>query len=335
MRIIFKLFLVVGMFCVGSFPNHSRAAQPSEQETASVLHKFGFEPSTISAMDDKQKETVSTAIVEDPTNVQLATSYVVVNNLEIFAYYTNTSDEQLLQNKVSEKEIKKIRHVLKILASLTEKEFKDQFSVSSAEYQMIKLSLTKNPNYHHRDNGNHEVTTSGTLDRNWMSYAMYITNKSTKQAPSYDVTITYNWQKAYFTDLFTDKIAIVWGGELISKNMTSIAKYYRGNFLSGFTTQLVDKKPWVVERRLNNGILFSTEQSISLKNKRRTVPALHKLGTVKATLYQSKFEGLSTNVISKFAHQEFGADSHIILSNGIDLGSSYSATEELYRNIMH
>ncbi|MGM9977177.1 MAG: hypothetical protein ACI33J_00010 [Clostridium sp.] len=286
----------------------------SDIKVDQVLEQSGYDADTLEEMESKDKREIAEAINKNPDLVDVNFSIMDIDNLSMLEYFTNTDDSLLFEDGFSADDVKQIRNNLKQINSLNEKEMKERYHVSSPEYKMIKKSLEKNPNYKvKKDNGDKEVTTSGSIATSKMSFAMTKVNNSTSSAPSYSMTVTYNWKTPYFVDTFSDYIGVSWGGGLNSKSISSTAKYYSGNWYTGKYTTLKNTKSWSKTETPNKGIVFSTKQSNTSATQQ------NKTGTIKFTLYQTKFKGYDTKVLSQFAHK-------ILAVSGITISGSPSIT---------
>lgn len=269
-----------------------------EGKVNQILEESGYDIETLEEMEFTDKQEIATAILKDPSLVESSNTLLTIDNISTLEYFTNTEDSELIQEGYGEEEINNIRDKIDYIDNLSKNEVKDKYNVSSSEYKMIKKALETNPEYEvNDDSGEKTVTTSGSIATSKMSFGMTKVNNSTSKAPSYNITVTYNWKSPYFVDSFSDNIGIAWGGGLNSKNISSTAKYYAGNWYTGKYNSLKYTKSWSKSETPNKGIVFSTAQA------RAVATQQNKTGTIKATLYQTKFKGYDTKVISQFAHK--------------------------------
>ncbi len=300
-----------------------------------ILEKAGFNATVISDMDNDKKNKISESIVNNPSSVQVNSTVLNVDNLAIFEYYTNTQDTDLLKNGVSSDDIKKVRANLDQLNSLSPEQFKEKYSVSTADYKMIKKSLTKNPNYKLKKSNN-LVTTSGTISSSTLYYNMSVTNKSTSTAPYYSLYMGYSWYSTYFTDLFTDYLAVAWGGGLNAKNVEAKASYYYGNYFTSWGS-FENTYNWSQQQTPQVGIVFSTPQMRGDVFSERQ----NRCGYVSMDLYQTKFQGYDTNVVSQFCHSVLtvnGGSVSVGYKTGyatINVGTGFDTTPQISRTVRY
>ncbi len=298
-----KLFTRICMLCavVALFSTSVLAKDgvfsTNRLKSDNILKEFGYDSNVLLEMSYEDKNEIAESILKNPDKIEMTCAYLNVNNIELFEYYTNTKDDVLIAQGLKAEEIKKIRNSMDKIKLLTEEQFVNQFNSSKAEYILIMKSLEKNPNYKNKKRGNRKVTTSGTIATSTMTYSMTSLNKSTSAAPSYAITITYNWLKPYFTDVFDDSIALAWGGGLNSKSVSSAANYYEGNYYTNRYGAIKQTVAWSKNETAQVGIVFTTPQS------KKSATQQNKTGTIKATLYQTKYQGFDTKVLSQFGHK--------------------------------
>lgn len=272
-------------------------ALTGSSEVDTILQSIGYDEDILGEMEMADKLEIADAVSKDPTSVEVQTSVLSINNISLLEYYTNTEESELVESGLTVEEIDKIKDKIEDLNEMSENKIKEAYDVSSSEAKMIKMATKKNPKYIKKDIKGKEVTTSGSISTSEMTFYQTVSNKSTSTAPSYDVTISYNWAKPYFTDIFTDSLGVAWGGNMNVKNVSSTAKYYYGNYWNGAYSDLKQTTSWSRVDTPNKGIEFQTPQS------KNGAAWQNKTGTIKATVYQTKFQGYDTLIISQFGHK--------------------------------
>lgn len=324
LSVVFILGLTSSLLANTTFAKDNNELSDVDQ----LLEQSGFDSETLVGMSYKDKKDIADAIRKDPDSVEISNTILNVDNLSTFEYFTNTEENELVKDGFNDDEIKEIKRKLNFIDSLSEGEMEKQYSLSSSEYKMIKQSLKKNPNYKpKKDFGEKKVTTSGNIATTKMSFSMSKVNKSTTTAPSYNMTVTYNWLSPYFMDIFSDNIGVSWGGGLNSKNISSTANYYSGNWYTGKYSTFKYNTSWSKQETPNKGIVFSTPQS------RAVATQQNKTGTIKFTLYQTKFKGYDTKVLAQFAHKTLAVNNitisgspSITIGTGFDKSAQKSST---------
>lgn len=66
---------------------------------------------------------------------------------------------------------------------------------------------------------------SGSISSTKLFFSISKVTNSTKK-PDYNIKVTYKWSKPYYWEIFSDKIAVAWGGNLNVKRISSNAEYY-------------------------------------------------------------------------------------------------------------
>ncbi|MCK1999106.1 hypothetical protein MPH47_18075 [Psychrobacillus psychrodurans] len=296
MKKIFTGVLTLGLLLGGNTAFASENTLTNE-EVDKILINFGYEKEELPYYFEQNKLDLAQAIQENPENVQKSTSYLRVDNIGLIEYYTNTSDQEILEN-ASPENLKAIKEKLNKIDSKSVDELMKENDFSEGEAKLVKSALKKNPKYKApKKFGKKEVTTSGEISSSDLAFTMSVNNKSTTTAPSYDVTLNHNWQNPYFFDIVKDNVAAAWGGNLDVKNISALVYYNKGNWYSGKYGAGVGSFAPGSTVSPNTGIVFEFDQS------KQDAAVQAKSGNYWFTVFQNKKQGYSTTLVSQFAHK--------------------------------
>ncbi|WP_117161283.1 hypothetical protein [Paraliobacillus sp. X-1268] len=288
-----------------------------------ILIEFGFDAETIELMPVDKKQELAEIIIEDPSKVDLDVSYFHLDNLSIIEFFANTDESELQELGLSSEEVELIENDLDDLREITKDEALETLELDTVGYKMLQNALEENPEYNTKEVlEENTITASGYISSSKLKYTQSVANKSTKTKPQYNVGINFNWTTPYYNYLFTDRIAVAWGGGLNSKNISSSAYYYNTNTAVTKWSKLSKNYSWSKSETPNKGIVFSTNQTSNVGNKLKT-------GYVFLDLYQNKKVGKDTKIVSQFAHQivKIGGVS-ISGSPSITIGTGYNKSQQ-------
>ncbi|WP_339195870.1 hypothetical protein MKY27_13985 [Solibacillus sp. FSL R5-0449] len=304
------------------------AANVSIENVNNTLVEKGLDKSIVELMPISEKDEIYKALIENPDNVQITHSFMNVDNLAQIEYFTNTDDQELLKTGITNEDIKSIRKSLKKLEDFTFDELNKKKEISNFEYKLLQKALTKNPNYKNQKvPKNNEVTSSGQISSSKLAFDMVVTNK-TASYPLYSVYMYYNWSSPYFTDIFNDKIGVVWSGDFNTQKITTNADYYKASYELSKYYDKHGSYNLEVSQTPNTGIVFSTPQSKSVGT------AQNKFGTMNFEIYKNSKSNESKKIVSQYAHAitAIGGVS-LSIPPSVDIGVGYDSSPQRAANI--
>lgn len=136
----------------------------------------------------------------------------------------------------------------------------------------------------------------------------------------------FKWDKCYWTNSFSDKVVIAWGGNL-NYNASSTKKSVKYNRMYGIYPfyawgSLKDTKAPSATETINKGVEFTFPQKYS------TFSDAHaKSGTISIVISDTSFTSRKTNVISQYCHRVWAISSASINISGTPSISASSAYE--------
>lgn len=304
----------------------------------------GYAQETAEALDESKLEEIY-GYIADGTMMDISTCSMEVDTLSEIENYLSCTEEELLDLGLTEDEIDGCDEQISDLLSMSNKELKQNFSLSNTEVKALRLAEEngiENRENHIVDNKkiNNEVCASGALTSSDIKYTQSVANQSTSKKPKYVVNLSYAWKYVYFYGCFDDKIAVAWGGKLNSMSEVGTAYYteYDPNYMTWIDS--IAKKRMEGEPKINKGYIFKFPQSYGQGN-HSSVPGKTKTGFATCTLYNDRFRNLSTKILSQYCHAVIGWNHSISigapLSGEISItpSSDYEVTQKRQTNIRY
>lgn len=241
-------------------------------------------------------------------------SFDEVKNVEAAV---NMSEEELVdKGGMSRAQAASIKKQIKSLQKMKRSDKKEQYNMSDAEVTVLDKALKPQKNYEPYKNVSEKVTLSSNISSSKLMYSQAVTNFSTSKNPLYKVAICFHWLECYYWGEFSDKVAVAWGGGLNYntprlKNIDYSEVYGIWPAYTWSSSIYGSKSPSANETP-NVGVTYTFPQTY---NKSLSCIARAKAGEFVFNISNSKLEGKSSSVISKYCHK--------IVGNG---GVSISAT---------
>lgn len=324
-------------------------AEVSLNEMKAVLVESGYTEETADALTDDEVRDVYQAIM-DGTMECIDTVCTEVDNIADMEAILSMSDEELISEGADPQAVNGARETVNTVISASDEELEQNYGMKPAEIKAIRelsddREAIEETGEDPSDAGKPEcekeiknlVTASGTISSSKMSYTQSVANKSTKKKPIYNVTLSYGWTLPYFSDLWDDVIVVGWGGNLNSKSEKGSVKYYECNYFSGKWYKYKKTRNMREEALPSKGYKFSFKQMASL-NGCYTQP---KKGSASLVVYQTKFKGLDTKLISNYCHRavKIGSTSIGVSASGpsasISVGTAFDKSPQKSRNIRY
>lgn len=292
-----------------------------------VLIENGYSENFVNSLPKTERDKITNAIMANPQDVQIVTVVMQVDNLAEIEAFCAFTDAELIEMGADEAAVKAVRKDIERLFSMSDSEVAQELGISKIEAQMIQRAIKSGKESSGSDapyERKRGVSASGTITQSEMTYYQTVINNSTSTGPNYDVILFYNWAAPYYIDIFQDALAVAWGGGLTPKNISGNASYYqRGTY--DFTTYHTSYtfSPDIVPQ---TGVKFYMPQSIGLGK--------NKMGQAGFGLYQTRWQGYDTNIVSRFAHKviSFGGAEISISSSGpsvgLVIGTAYDQTPQ-------
>lgn len=309
-----------------------------KNEMINTLVQKGYTKETAEALNFDELEEIYNSILEGKM-IGISTNSIEIDELAEIENYVSCSKEQLEFIGLTEEEIEETDKNIDNIRNMSNSELTDNYGWNDTQIKLLRKAIKNGDNA--RNNNiekkiiKNSVHASGSISSSDLSYTQYVYSNSNSK-PSYAVRLSYNWSKVYSLACYDDKIAIAWGGKLNSKSEYGTAYYYNNvGIFSKFTTYANCKK-MDIDCKVQKGIIFTFPQSNGYDANLNKVKT--KMGSAGFTLYQTKFKGYDTKIISKYCHRTIainGATLSISGSPEITVGAAWDTTVQKQQNIRY
>jgi|GEM_PF-3064392 hypothetical protein len=281
-----------------------------------ILIQHGFKVETVNALNNEDKNSIATALVSNPSLVDVSTTITEVDNLTEIEKFCSLTNEQLIQTGANLSDILRERKLVETLYTMSDTELQNKFGLSKVEGKLIKRAIEKgkadiNNNRLNESINNSEVTASGTISDGQLTYTMASVNQG-GTTPNYKVTCSYSWSYPYLLGLYTDQIAIAWGGGFNTKNVSSSLRYQSVNTLSTDWTSTVTSSSYatLISENPNTSLQFGMPQTITdYTGSNSTLKT--RSGSISFNLYQTIKQGFATKIVSNYLHRIIGLSASV------------------------
>lgn len=325
--VILVLTLMSSLFCVAT-----NAVDATTSDCIPILIEAGYTKETAEALPIEDQQEIAKYIIEKPEDVDISSVSLEVDILSEIETFLSYSDEDLIDLDISLDSIIEERNRLLSYNSMKTSSLAKELNISYLEADMIKMAIEEGL----KCNGNNEkkmgVSASGTIASSELNYTQGVTNLSSSSAPAYQVYITYAWRQVYALAALSDTIVAAWGGGLNTKDISSSAYYYHYQYIGGDFTTLYKRVDMSVTEQVQSGIKFTFSQCIADPSDDNIAPKT-KTGMAKFTIYQTKFQGYDTKVLSNYCHKLLKPNASIGISASgpsvsISIGTGYDSTPQ-------
>ncbi len=289
----------------------------------SILVENGYTTETAEVLPVEDQKEIAEKLLTNPNAVDIATLSMEVDMLSEVEAFFEYSEEDLIAMGASEEKIAETKDELLYYYGLSDANLAKALNVNSIEASMFKKAIEAGMASDEDNKMNKKgVSASGSITSSEMTYTQSKTDNSTSSAPSYAMKLSYTWKEVYALAVFDDKIVAAWGGGLNTKSISSSAKYYNWSSVGGSFGTHYKSKSMSKTETVQAGIEFEFPQSV-YKDLVSNYPKT-KTGYAKFTLYQTKFQGYDTKVLSNYCHKviSIGGGSIDISASGPSVGLS-------------
>lgn len=161
----------------------------------------GYAQETAEALDERKLEEIYSYIL-DGIMMDVSTCAMEVDTLSEIENYLSCTEEELQDFGLTEEEIASCDEQLSDLLSMSNKELKQNFSLSNTEVKVLRLA--EENGIENRENNivdnkkiSNEVCASGALTSSDIKYTQSVANQSTSKKPKYVVNLSYAWKYVY------------------------------------------------------------------------------------------------------------------------------------------
>ena len=254
---VFCLLLSCVMLFVSMPATSARGLLETDQYD--VLYERGYTKEMIDIMDPQYRDSLITTLRHSPEKVQTFKTTMEVDMAEELERFLDMSDQELLNMGISKDEMELQRNKAR---------------------EMLAASMAR-----------------GTIDSNVLTFIVTAEDVSASaNSVKYNISISFSWKKPFLMDAFTDKIAVVWGGDLLESNISKgNVNYYR--FLKPNTWN-----DFFARTEMNRDDTVPNESILMTFSQHYNSLAQPRIGGFSFTLSRNKRVGEDTYVIARYGH---------------------------------
>lgn len=322
MKKIFLSFLLLTSLVVSNFSTIVAKADTINDDTLNLLVQNGFTIETAEALPTDSRDEIAKKLLTNPDLVDISTSFLEVDTLSEIESFVSYTDEELISMGADESKIFIARDEINKIDNMSDKELRENYNYNDVEIKLFKKAIEngeniKNGKMKRTSKSDTSVNASGTIGTSKLSFTQSVTNNSTSTAPSYRVENSFSWITPFQLSLYNDTVAVGWGGNLNLDPYSALGnvKYYAPatNF-TGWTNTLLATAAMGKKETVQKGMEYSFHQA-----KEGRVRS----GYSTTSIYQTKFQGYDTNVVSLYAHRTVSLSASISITTS---GGSVSIT---------
>ncbi len=297
-----------------------------------ILVENGYTKESAEALPEAKQNEIAKMLFENPEKVDVSTMTMEVDTLAEIEMLFSYSIDELVEMGVDSTVVEDNKKELMSYYDMEVAELATLMGISDIEAKIFRKAVEKGIKSNKEEVTKHEfkngVMASGSITSAEMTYTQTIRDISSDTAPEYDVTISYCWKEVFLLESYNDKIVAAWGGGLNTSYIDTLAEYYNYSTFTGGFTGLYKDRTMDVKETIQAGIEFSFPQSVN-GGKAKT-----RSGFACFTLYQTKYQGYDTKVVSYYCHKVIlPKDASISISVdgpnvGIVIGTGYHTTAQ-------
>ncbi len=341
MRKILSVTLAIYLFFTLSFSAYAIDAQQlSQKEIINILIQNGIPEENATVLPYKDQMDIAKKLLSAPEKVAVATTCMETDILSEIELFLSLSNDDLVNRGVDAETILQKRQEFQHYSRISVEELSDLLKIDAFEATMLKKAIAEGiQNKKNTRSEENNVYASGTIGASQMTYTQVVTNESSSTAPSYRVRFMYTWEEVYGQEFYEDVIVVAWGGGLNTKEISSSANYYHWTSLLADFGSFFDNQNMTTEEDIQKGIKFSFPQTMMVDYSIGKT-AKTKKGFAQCVLYQTRFQGYDTKVISYYCHKKLiGNHSISISASGpsvsVSIGTGYDRTTQRSSNIQY
>lgn len=325
-------FLLLTSLCVSSFNTVTAKAATINDDTLNLLVQNGYTIETAEALPEDTRNEIAENLLNNPDLVDISTTFLEVDTLSEVESFVSHTDEELIDMGADKTNISANRNEINKMINMTDKDLREKYNYDDLEIKLFKKAVEngqniKNGKMKKPSKADTSVNASGTIASSKLSFTQTRTNYSSSTAPNYRIENSFSWITPFQLSLFNDTIVVAWGGGLNLDNYATLgnAKYYApNNNLSAWTDKLLTTTAMSKDQTVQKGIKFNFHQAAQGRVRN---------GYSTATIYQTKFQGYDTNVVSMYAHRLLQPNASISISASgasvsISASSSYDTSSQ-------
>lgn len=252
-----------------------------------ILCAHEISDETISMMDTE----VNNSLNSSPEKVQIVSGSIKISIVKEILAFINTPDEEFINAGVSPSALASARMEIDEILDLDDNDASEALGVTLEEVQILRTAISTGCSYDELPLPYEISEADLTLEIRCKD------NSSATQDIKYDITVSFTWQKPFLIDLFSDRIAVSWGGELFESNISAgEVNYYRFSKPNTWNQFFGKKTMTLSDEESNHHFLMSFPQQYNGLGQPRS-------GSFSFTLTRNNAQGEDTYLIVRYGHQ--------------------------------
>lgn len=328
LRVQIGMLLILGIITTLSF--HVKASDEMENVILTQEQKKG-----IDNFDDDIKKELYNTLQKNPKSVAIGYEVSEIDEVEAIKKIANATVEELqLKEQYTKKEAIALKNEVKKLETLSQEELKENFDFSNVEAKVYFYALHNKEKEHVVNDTKNEVTTSGSISSTKMASSIAVTDHSKKNSKgkrtnsNYRLNTTFTWKSEPKITMFSDKVALAWGGNYNISYVSHKATYRWYSPLKG---------KWMTEvQNMSHSEKPNKNATYTFKQRAANSKPIYK-ASISADLKQSGYKGKSTKITSRYGHKVVKVTPSISfpIGIGISFGTGFDQSTQLSKNVKY
>lgn len=328
LKIQVGMLLIIGMLMTTFF--NVKASEEIDDVILTVEQKKG-----IDNFDDDIKKEIYDTLKKDPTNVSIGYDVSEIDEVEAIKKIANSTVKELqMKDQYTKEEAIAVKAEVDKLEKLSQSELKKNYNFSNVEAKIYFHALHNNEKEQSSTDQKNEVSTSGSISSAKMASSIAVTDHSKKNSKgkrtnsNYRLNTTFTWKSEPKITMFSDKVALAWGGNYNISYVSHKATYRWYSPL---------KAKWMTEvQNMSHTEKPNKNATYTFKQRAANSKPIYK-ASVSADLKQSGYKGKSTKITSRYGHKVVKVTPSISfpIGIGISFGTGFDQSAQLSKNVKY
>lgn len=312
----FLSFLLLTVMGVTNFYSITANADTLDDYKLNLLVQHGYTVGTAEALPEEAKNEIYESLLNNPNSVDITTTFLEVDALSEIEAFLSHTDEELIDIGLDQSDIDENNAQINTMINMTDKELKENYKYNDVEIKLLKKSVENGKKIRNNEikvpsKNDTSVNASGTIAASKLAFTQNVTDNTPGKAPNYRVQNSFDWATPTLIGGLSDSVVIAWGGGLNLDTNSALgnSKYYvpngAGTAWSVENPNPTKTIPMTYVQKIQEGITYTFKQNDTGKVRN---------GYASTTIYQTKYQGYDTNVVSIYAHKTISVGANITIS---------------------
>lgn len=271
------------------------ASASTYKSDGTILSTLGIPTEIINIMPEEDKLALESSYLNNPDSVDVSTSTLEIDVLSEMNSFVSMTNDELRHLGLSEAQIEEQRAIIDMYNNSTDSQLLD-IGLSESEIACLRKALDPNSTYDARN---------GQISPAKLTYTQTVESLSTSSNVKYNVRIYFNWESPFLCTMYSDKIAIAWGGGLKQTQIDNTVEYYETLSIIKYTNSIGTNDATYSEIAVDAMGLYTIPQTYTyFDSASSTLKAGYiQNGNIEFSLKQTGNTRRESKVISYYAHQ--------------------------------